>query len=65
MDQPKVQAVLDWPLPQTLKQLRGFLDLIDYYRRFIEGHASIVTHLTNLLKKDNLQWNLVTIVSFE
>jgi hypothetical protein len=33
---PKVEAVLSWPKPENLKQLRGFLRLTGYYRKFIQ-----------------------------
>ena len=36
-----------------------------YYRRFIKSYASIVTPLTNLLKKDNFLWDTQAIVAFE
>lgn len=57
MDSSKVQAVLDWPKPVSLKQLRGFLGLTGYYRRFIKVYAAIANPLTALLKKDAFIWD--------
>ncbi|WVZ14926.1 hypothetical protein V8G54_012492 [Vigna mungo] len=39
MDTSKLQAVMDWPGPTSLKQLRGFLGLTGFYRRFIKNYA--------------------------
>ncbi|WVZ08097.1 hypothetical protein V8G54_021443 [Vigna mungo] len=39
MDKSKMQVVMDWPCPNNLKQLRGFVGLIGYYRRFINQYA--------------------------
>ncbi|GJS08483.1 hypothetical protein Tco_0365279 [Tanacetum coccineum] len=44
-DPEKVKAMSQWPIPTNLKQLRGFLGLTGYYRRFIQGYASISKHL--------------------
>ena len=57
MDKEKVKAVLNWSVHANLKQLRGFLSLTRYYRRFIKGCANITAPLTNLLKNDNFSWN--------
>ncbi|GJX99564.1 ty3-gypsy retrotransposon protein [Tanacetum coccineum] len=46
-----------WPIPSTLKQLRGFLGLTGYYRRFIKDYASISQPLVALTKKDAFKWN--------
>lgn len=53
----KIKAVLDWPPPVNLKRLRGFLGLIGYYRRFIQGYGMICKPLTDLLRRDAFQWN--------
>jgi hypothetical protein len=57
MDKDKVKVVLDWPIPKNVKQLRGFLGLTGYYRRFIKSYAKIAAPLTELLKKENYIWN--------
>jgi hypothetical protein len=49
--QEKIQAILDWPTPKTLTELRGFLGICSYYRRFIKGFSQLCAPLTNLTKK--------------
>ena len=52
MDERKVQTVRDWPVPRTVSDLRSFLGLAGYYRKFVAGFARIAAPLTDLLRKD-------------
>ncbi|PKI48775.1 hypothetical protein CRG98_030817 [Punica granatum] len=64
-DPKKLRAVQEWPIPSTLKQLRGFLGLTGYYRRFVKGYGGTSKPLTNLLKKDSFRWNEAAQEAFE
>lgn len=56
-DPIKIQAIVDWPILTSQSELRGFLSLIGFYRKFIKGYAAMATPLTTLLWKDNFQWH--------
>ena len=50
MDKSKVMAILEWPEPETITQLRGFLGLANYYRRFVKNYSKVAKPLTDCLK---------------
>ncbi|XP_039815204.1 uncharacterized protein LOC120678111 [Panicum virgatum] len=57
MDPAKVQAIHDWPIPHSLRAVRGFLGLAGYYRKFVHNYGAIAAPLTALLKKEGFTWN--------
>lgn len=65
MDGDKVQAVLAWPRPTSVRTVRGFLGLAGYYQRFIKDYGSIAEPLTRLLCKDGFIWDSDATAAFE
>ncbi|XP_073129646.1 uncharacterized protein [Henckelia pumila] len=52
VDPSKVEAVISWPRPRNVSEIRSFLGLAGYYKRFIEGLSSIAKPMTQLTQKD-------------
>ena len=52
MDPEKIKSIMDWPTPQTIKDVQAFLGLANYNRKFIQDYSKIATPLTNLTKKE-------------
>jgi len=51
MDPKKIDVVQNWPTPKTQTELRSFLGLANYFRKFVLGYANIAAVLNDLLKK--------------
>jgi len=58
VDPAKVQAVVEWERPTSVREIRSFLGLARYYKRFIEGFSSLSGPLTVLTRKNvTFVWN--------
>jgi len=51
VDKSKIEAMKSWPVPQTITQVRSFLNLAGFYRRFVKDFSSIAALLHELTKK--------------
>ena len=51
MDPAKVSAILDWPVPKSVKEVQSFLGFANFYRKFILHYSALATPLTTLTRK--------------
>ncbi|WVZ75945.1 hypothetical protein U9M48_023957 [Paspalum notatum var. saurae] len=66
VDPSKVSTVTNWKVPEIPKEVRGFLGLAGYYRRFIENFSRIVKLMTSLLEKDaKFRWTNAQQAAFD
>nr|GEZ61849.1 putative reverse transcriptase domain-containing protein [Tanacetum cinerariifolium] len=55
MDPAKVEAITKWPRPTSVTEVRSFLGLAGYYRRFVDGFSRLALPLTKLMRKGGFQ----------
>ncbi|XP_063942377.1 uncharacterized mitochondrial protein AtMg00860-like [Daucus carota subsp. sativus] len=66
VDPGKVEAITNWLKPSTVTEVRSFLGLAAYYRRFVGGFSTIAMSLTQLTRKSNkFKWTDECEASFQ
>ena len=66
VDESKVSVIKTYPIPQNVQQLRSFLGLANYYRRFLKNFSIKTANLRSLLKRDaKFVWNAVHQAEFD
>ena len=58
VDSKKIEVVVEWKPPRNVTEVRSFLGLAGYYRRFVRGFSMTATPLTRLLQKNvKFEWS--------
>jgi len=66
MNPAKVSAITEWPKPKSVHDIRVFLGLANFYRRFIKNFSKVASPITSLLKKTRkFHWDEAAQTSFE
>ena len=66
MDPKKVEVIIEWKPPRNVTEVRSFLGLAGYYRRFVNGFSMTTTPMTRLLQKNvKFEWSEKCQASFE
>ena len=66
VDHAKIEAVVNWKSPQNVTEVRSFLGLVGYYRRFVRCFSVIASSLTKLVRKGiKFEWTDKCQNSFE
>ena len=66
VDPVKIEAIVNWKPPRNVTEVRSFLGLASYYRRFVQGFSVIASSLTRLLRKGvKFEWDDKCQSSFE
>ena len=58
VDPAKIAVIQEWPVPTSTTELRQFLGLANYFRKFIQGYSSLAAPLTALISNDKVRLSL-------
>eukprot|EP00253_Pinus_taeda_P021805 PITA_21805 len=66
VDPEKIKSIMEWPIPKDVANIRSFMGLAGYYRRFVEGFSRIAYPITSLQKKGKaFKWTAECQQSFD
>ena len=57
VDLEKINAIIQWPCPKNIIELRVFFGICTYYRKFVRTFSQLTSPLTDVKKKDVFQWH--------
>jgi hypothetical protein len=64
-DLEKINTMLHWPTPTSITEVRAFLGLTGYYRKFVKGYGTIAKPLTAVLRHKTFQWTAEAQAAFD